>query len=356
MPHTPAARMPPMARLPNDPDEYRMSFGDHLEELRRRLIHATVGVLLASMLTFYYGLDIVAWLKAPLMHALRNEGLPARTTADLFEPMMTYMKVSIIAAIVIAAPWVAYQLWQFVAAGLYPGERKVITGLAPFSALMTALAVLFTYYVLLPLTLTFLIHFGTLFPESGLGQKTFIDRFANWAAAWGGTGSIGGEAPSTKLPDPRPTTNPSATFIEVRTSDPMTPAEGQWWINKNDQAVRVQLEGKTRSIELSIPTQNLSMMGLANYIDTVLLMLLSVVIAFHLPVAMWIAGLLGLDPTWLSKFRRHCFFGCMVAAAVLTPSTDPFNMSLLAVPLYLLYEIGLIVMRLSYKKRATPTA
>lgn len=342
-----------MARLPNDPDEFRMSFGDHLEELRRRLIHAIVGVLIASVFTFYIGLDIVAWLKAPLMHALRNEGLPAHTATDLLSPVMTYMKVSIIAALVIAAPWVAYQLWQFVAAGLYPNERKAVAGLAPFSALMTTMGVCFTYYVLLPLTLAFLIHFSTVYPSSGLGDKTFIDRFAAWAATWDGMSTISSPSKPLSIPATQPIA-PGGTFIEVRDADPTSPSDGQWWINRQDQVVRVQLEGKTRSILLSTTTQNMPWIDLSEYISFVLMMLLSVVLAFHLPVAMWVAGMLGLDPKWLGKFRRHCFLGCMVAAAVLTPSTDPFNMSLLAIPLYLLYEIGLLVMRFSFKKRTIP--
>jgi sec-independent protein translocase protein TatC len=70
-------------------------------------------------------------------------------------------------------------------------------------------------------------------------------------------------------------------------------------------------------------------------------------------VLMLVLGWTGLiDPRGVSHYRKHYIFGAFVAAAVLTPTPDPFNMALLAIPLWLLFELGLIVMRIAYRRRA----
>lgn len=127
-----------------------MSFGEHLEDLRRRLIHALAGIVAAALVTFYFGFHIMAWLARPFLEALAALGLPPQVyVRDPTLGFRLYLKVSLISAVIVASPWVVYQLWRFIASGLYAHEKRVAYMLAPFSAVMTVLAILLvaTYFV-----------------------------------------------------------------------------------------------------------------------------------------------------------------------------------------------------------------
>src|SRR6185369_10543309 len=78
---------------------------------------------------------------------------------EVSESFMVYVKISMISAAVLAGPWMLYQLWQFVAAGLYPHERKYVTKYLPFSIVLLIVGMAFMYYVVLPITLQFFIGF-----------------------------------------------------------------------------------------------------------------------------------------------------------------------------------------------------
>src|SRR5262245_52646306 len=131
---------------PGNPEDYTMSFGEHLEELRRRLLFAIYGVTVACFLTFYYTDAIFGWLVRPLLHAQMKAGVAPEVVAPkVITGFTLYMKIGVIAGLVLASPWVLYQLWKFISAGLYASERRVIYLLAPFSALMTFLGVIFLY-------------------------------------------------------------------------------------------------------------------------------------------------------------------------------------------------------------------
>jgi sec-independent protein translocase protein TatC len=145
-----------------DPDEVVMSFGDHIEELRRRLIYALVGVAVALVFMLWYGRELMAFLYAPLWEILKLADLPKhsypRSTVAGFS---IYLKVSIIGAMILSGPWVLYQLWRFIEAGLYEAERRTASILMGLSCVMTALALVFMYYIFLPAMLAFFILWST---------------------------------------------------------------------------------------------------------------------------------------------------------------------------------------------------
>src|SRR5690606_5437154 len=122
-------------------DELRMSFGDHLDELRKRIIYALLGLALVFGVTLYYGSTIILWLLTPLANAQRQAGLTPMTVTGITSGFTTYVMVAFFAALIIAMPWVLYQLWQFIATGLYPEERKAIVLIAPLSGFMALLGV-----------------------------------------------------------------------------------------------------------------------------------------------------------------------------------------------------------------------
>jgi sec-independent protein translocase protein TatC len=144
-----------------EPDNRQMTFGQHLDELRRRLWYAVVGVAAATGLTMYFGDAIMNFLMAPIKQALldaRQEPVMIATSA--LDPFMVYMKVTLLAALFISSPWVAYQLWRFVAAGLFPRERRYVYIFGPATALLFIAGTAFSYYVLVRYGLQFLVAFG----------------------------------------------------------------------------------------------------------------------------------------------------------------------------------------------------
>jgi sec-independent protein translocase protein TatC len=122
-----------------------MSLGDHLEALRKRLISGLIGIGIASLATMCYGRDIVAWLCEPLFVAQRELGLPQQTiNLSVAGGFAIYVKVSLLAGLVIGIPWATYQLWKFVAPGLRKNEQRAFRVVVPYSSLMTVLSVLFS--------------------------------------------------------------------------------------------------------------------------------------------------------------------------------------------------------------------
>ncbi len=355
----------------------QMSFGEHLEELRKRLLYAIYGTVACSVLTFIYGRELIAWLCTPLAHAQRNIDLPAQTvTMSVTSGFFIYMKVALIAGLVLASPWVVYQLWKFVSQGLYASEKHAVVLLAPFSTFMTVVGVLFSYYVLLPMALAFLIFFSASYPSIPAGEPNLLDHVSRWARSLdlsmmgaddkAATGqAVGDQASSANkepLPDGRGSLNPdsldqhrskSPTFIEMRKDDP--PAgelmEGRWWLNTSMQELRTVVGGKVRVVPLGAAVQNVPLIELGAYINFVVYMILATVISFQLPVVMMLLGWTRLlNPDTLGGWRKYVIFGCFVAAALITPSGDPINMTLLAVPLYVLFEFGLLLMRWTYRR------
>ena len=144
-----------------DPDEYRMTMGEHLEELRHRLIIALVGMAVAAGGCLCFGqqvLNIFCW---PLIKELKKQNLStALYYSELGQPFMVYIKVSLVCAAVLAGPWMLYQIWQFVAAGLYPHERKYITKYIPLSIGLLIAGFVFVYFIVLPWTINFFLIFG----------------------------------------------------------------------------------------------------------------------------------------------------------------------------------------------------
>src|SRR5581483_2266573 len=97
-----------------DPEEFRMSVGDHLEELRRRVIYGLVGFFVAAVVCLTFGDRVVTIFCRPLIQALqRSDVNPQLFTDQPTDAFMVYIKISLICAAAIASPWMVYQIWQF---------------------------------------------------------------------------------------------------------------------------------------------------------------------------------------------------------------------------------------------------
>ena len=142
-------------------DLSRMSFSDHIEELRGRLIKALIGIALASVICLCFGDAILTFIRRPLDAALVEYGHPPLLVfLSPVEFFSVYVRVGLICGLMLASPWVFYQIWSFVAAGLYKHERKWVRIFGPASLVLFVAGLACLYYAVLPLTLRFFLRFG----------------------------------------------------------------------------------------------------------------------------------------------------------------------------------------------------
>jgi len=253
-PSAKANRTPPPAPAPEEEDEdegmLRMSFMDHLEELRARLISILTGAGVAFLTAMIFSNPIWKFVQAPLREAvdLVKGDVIAVTPMEQFT--IIYLKVPLLATLFIAAPWVIYQIWAFISPGLYPRERKWA---APFIIVTAGLFVgggAFAYYVAFRYGLTFLLGLGA---ESGVKATISID----------------------------------------------------------------------------------------SYFDLFVNVIVGVSILFELPVVVFFLTLLRITtPGFLIRNSRYAILAIVVLAAIVTPTPDPLNLALFAIPMIVLFFLG----------------
>jgi len=242
-----------MAEAPNPEAASEGSFISHLVELRNRLLYAVVGVLVvfAVLLAGFGANSVYETLAQPLLDAM-----PAGTSmiaTDVASPFLTPIKLTLLASLVIAVPFVLYQVWAFVAPGLYRHERRLVAPLLISSTGLFYGGMAFAYFVVFPVVFTFFV----------------------------------GTAP---------------------------------------KGVAVMTDIKS-------------------YIDFIFTMFFAFGIAFEVPVALVLLVKMGaVDPHKLAAKRPYVLLGVFVIAAILTPP-DILSQTFLALPMYLLFEIGLFVSR-----------
>jgi sec-independent protein translocase protein TatC len=155
----------------------KMSFLDHLEELRKRLIVSIIAIGVAFLACWRFADKIYAWVEAPLTKLL-PVGDRKLAYTHLTEPFMLYMKVAFFAAIFVSSPIIMWQVWRFISPGLYKRERRMA---APFILFATAFFVLggyFGYRVILPGACAFFVETGRQFK-----QMIKIDEYFGFASS-----------------------------------------------------------------------------------------------------------------------------------------------------------------------------
>ena len=140
---------------------------DHLIELRKRLIYSTIAFVLAFILCFAFAEQIYGFLTQPLAHALAGQRNDHLIYTALYETFFTYVKVGMFGGLCLAFPFIAGQLWLFVAPGLYRNERKAILPFLLASPVLFIVGASFVYYIMLPVAIRFFAGYQT---PSGHGQ------------------------------------------------------------------------------------------------------------------------------------------------------------------------------------------
>jgi len=244
-----------------DPLNPAMTLGDHLEELRLRLILALAGLVVGAIICLFFGSKIIAFIEKPYIGVMGTEArLQTLAPADGFT---SYMKIALIAGLIISSPWVFYQLWMFISAGLYPNEKRYVYLATPFSAALFIAGALFFILVVAPLTIGFLVKFN----EKVLGVSS------------------------------------NFTF--------------------------------------------------QNYISFITVLMLIFGIAFQTPIAIFFlnrTGLVSLQA--LRRSRKFVLLSVFIVAAIATPP-DVISQITLAIPLYLLFELGILLIYFVERKNTS---
>ncbi len=145
-------------------EESKMSFLEHLEELRVRLIRSVIAVLVGMIACWFFKEEMLAFLLEPLYEAWQNvEGLPEPKPlnfSSMLEPFVAYLKMSAVGGLFVAAPVVLYQLWKFIAPGLYPKERRLAVPFVMVSSLLFVGGSLMAYSVVFPIGFQFFLDFA----------------------------------------------------------------------------------------------------------------------------------------------------------------------------------------------------
>ncbi|WP_089728395.1 twin-arginine translocase subunit TatC [Candidatus Thiosymbion oneisti] len=235
-------------------------FVSHLVELRDRLIRMLVAVLLVFLVLFPFANDIYIYVATPLMAQLR-EGTSMIAT-QVASPFLTPFKLALVSAVFLSMPYLLFQLWSFVAPGLYSHERQLAIPLLLSSILLFYLGMVFAYYAVFPLIFAFL------------------------------TG-----------------TAPAGVAV---------------------------------------------MTDISHYLDFVLTLFFAFGIAFEIPIATILVVAAGITtPEDLARKRPYLIVGVFVAGMLLTPP-DVISQTLLALPMWILFELGVLASRFFQQRRRAP--
>ncbi len=145
-------------------DEGKMSFIEHLEELRKRLIRGVLAVFVGMIVCWFFREQILAFLLAPLYEAWgKVDGLPEPKPlnfSSMLEPFVAYLKMSAVGGLFVGAPVILYQIWKFIAPGLYPRERKLAMPFVVISTLLFVGGSIMAYSVVFPIGFQFFLDFA----------------------------------------------------------------------------------------------------------------------------------------------------------------------------------------------------
>jgi sec-independent protein translocase protein TatC len=164
-------------------DEKKLPLTTHLQELRKRLILSFIAVGGGFALCYTFAEKIFDILAAPLLEMMPQGGSLIFTSVA--EAFFTYMKVAFVAGLILASPFVLYQIWAFVAPGLYRHEKKYVVPFVLAGSFFFALGIFFGYYVALPIGFKFLLGFATDFIKPLPSMKEYLSFSIKFLLAFG---------------------------------------------------------------------------------------------------------------------------------------------------------------------------
>ncbi len=256
-----------MSREEEDLEETRAPLIEHLIELRRRLIYSVAAFFVVFVVCLTFSQDIYGFLVRPLAQLVEGEEGRRLIFTSLPEALFTQLKLAFFAAMMIAFPVIAVQIWMFVAPGLYKNERRAFLPFLVATPILFTLGAALAYYVVFPIAWQFFLSFETVAAQSG--------------------------------------------------------------------GLPIEFEGKVNE-----------------YLAIVMKLIFAFGFSFLVPVALTLAGRAGLiSSDWLRDKRKYAIVLTFAAAAILTPP-DPFTQIALGLPILILYEVSIYLVRIVERKRA----
>jgi sec-independent protein translocase protein TatC len=151
-----------------------MSFLEHLEELRRRIIWSVLYIIGGFSVVYWFHETIYNYMQQPILQALHSHGLDQKLTyLNPTEPFNMYLKLGLIGGVFVASPFILYQVWAFIAPGLYKNERRYVLPFMFSTVFLFMLGGWFGYKMVFPAALDFLIGYGAQFqPMVTIGEYT----------------------------------------------------------------------------------------------------------------------------------------------------------------------------------------
>ncbi len=244
-----------------------LTFWDHLDELRSSLLRMLGVTVLFAIIAFVLKDELFAIVLAPRssdfltyrLLGVEDFQLHLMNTG-LTEQFMIHMRTAMYAGLLVASPYILYELFRFVSPGLYQNERRYAVWIVGAAYLMFLVGTLVNYLVVFPFTVRF------------LGTYQVSPDVAN-------------------------------------------------------------------------------MLTLQSYVDTLLGMSLVMGVVFELPVVCGLMGKMGLiNGHLMAQYRRHALVAILIVSAIITPTTDAFTLFVVAVPIYLLYELSILIVKIITKQ------
>lgn len=151
-----------------------MSFLQHLEELRRRIIYCIIAVAVGFFACWKYAENIFELMQRPIMEALKRNGVAEKLVyLSPTEPFNLYLKIGALAGVFVSSPYILYQVWLFISPGLYRKEKRYVIPFMASTIALFAAGGLFGYKLVYPAALDFLIGYGKQFqPMITIGEYT----------------------------------------------------------------------------------------------------------------------------------------------------------------------------------------
>lgn len=157
----------------------------HLQDLRKRLMLSLLSVVICFVACFSFHEEIFTWVQTPISHAFSSGIKGKLIQVAPAEYLFVAIKVSFFAAFVISVPIVFWQLWLFVAPGLYKHEKKLILPFVFFGSFMFGLGLFFCYQVVFPLIIRYVLAFGNEVVEANIASDEYLSFFIRIMLAFG---------------------------------------------------------------------------------------------------------------------------------------------------------------------------
>lgn len=164
-------------------DEKKLPLTSHLQELRKRLILSFIAIGVGFVLCYAFAESLFDILASPLLKLMPAGGSLIFTSVA--EAFFTYMKIAFITGLILTSPFVLYQIWAFVAPGLYRNEKRYVIPFIFLGSLFFATGILFAYFVAIPVGFRFLLGYATDFIKPMPSMKEYLSFSIKFLLAFG---------------------------------------------------------------------------------------------------------------------------------------------------------------------------